>query len=141
MLLFHILQQTTIIPNPAGTGVDGLVSTAILWLILLAETLAAISIGVGIVLMVLRLITVFFRVRVEGYEKARLTLARFLALALEFQLAADVLGTAVSPSWREIGQLAAIAVIRTALNYFLAKEIKEEEEVCKPTLALSDQKG
>jgi len=60
------------------------------------------------------------------YERARLTLARFLALALEFQLAADVLGTAVSPSWTGIGKLAAIAVIRTALNYFLSREIKEE---------------
>ena len=56
----------------------------------------------------------------------RLSLGRFLALGLEFQLAGDVLRTAITPSFAEIGQLAAIAAIRTALNYFLAKEIREE---------------
>ncbi len=56
----------------------------------------------------------------------RLTLGRFLALGLEFQLASDVLRTAVAPSFEELGQLAAVAAIRTALNYFLSKEIDEE---------------
>ena len=56
----------------------------------------------------------------------RLRLGRFLALGLEFQLAGDVLRTAIAPSFTEIGQLAAIAAIRTALNYFLAREIREE---------------
>ncbi len=56
----------------------------------------------------------------------RLRLGRFLALGLEFQLAGDVLRTAIAPSFTEIGQLAAIAAIRTALNYFLAREIHEE---------------
>ncbi len=43
---------------------------------------------------------------------------------LEFQLAADILRTAVAPSFEEIGQLAAVAAIRTALNYFLERDIK-----------------
>ena len=55
-------------------------------------------------------------------------LASYLALALEFQLAADILATAIGPTWNQIGRLAAIAFIRTALNYFLAKEIKESKE-------------
>jgi hypothetical protein len=46
-----------------------------------------------------------------------------LALALEFLLGADILRTAVEPSWDEIGRLAAIAAIRTALNFFLQREI------------------
>jgi Protein of unknown function (DUF1622) len=50
----------------------------------------------------------------------------FLALGPEFQLASDVLRTAVAPSFRELGQLAAVAAIRTALNWFLGKEIAEE---------------
>ncbi len=58
----------------------------------------------------------------------RLGLGRYLALGLEFQLASDVLRTAVAPTLREIGELAAVAAIRTALNYFLAREIKEEQE-------------
>jgi uncharacterized membrane protein len=51
---------------------------------------------------------------------------RRLAVALEFELAADILRTAVAPTWNEIGQLAAIAALRTALNYFLGKEIDKE---------------
>ena len=54
--------------------------------------------------------------------------ATWLLLALEFELAADVLRTAISPTWDDIGQLAAIAVIRTFLNYFLEKDIEKYEE-------------
>jgi uncharacterized membrane protein len=128
MLLIHILQENNpIILSPAASGAEEIVSTSVLWLILLIEFVAAILIGIGVLLTLTRLVNVLFRLKGEGYEKARLTLARFLALALEFQLAADVLGTAVAPSWTQIGKLGAIAVIRTALNYFLAREIKEEE--------------
>ena len=58
-----------------------------------------------------------------SFVAIRLSLGRFLALGLEFQLAGDVLRTAIAPSFTEIGQLAAI---RTALNYFLAREIANE---------------
>ncbi len=56
-------------------------------------------------------------------QEIRLRLARWLALSLEFLLAADILKTAVAPTWTEIGQLAAIAALRTALNFFLEREI------------------
>lgn len=56
-------------------------------------------------------------------ERIRLDLARWLAVALEFALAADILRTAITPSWDEIGKLAAIATLRTLLNYFLQREI------------------
>ncbi len=56
-------------------------------------------------------------------EDIRLRLGRWLALALEFELGADILRTAIAPTWMEIGQLAAIATIRTLLNYFLQQEI------------------
>lgn len=56
-------------------------------------------------------------------ENIRLQFGRWLALALEFELGADILRTAIAPTWTEIGQLAAIATIRTLLNYFLQMEI------------------
>ncbi len=59
----------------------------------------------------------------EAKEHVRLRLGRWLALGLEFELAADILRTAVAPTWNEIGQLAAIVVLRTVLNFFLQKEI------------------
>ena len=61
-------------------------------------------------------------------EDIRLHLGRWLALAIEFELAADILRTAMTPTWNEIGQLAAIIVIRTALNFFLQKEIDKAEQ-------------
>ncbi|MEX0790058.1 MAG: DUF1622 domain-containing protein, partial [Actinomycetota bacterium] len=66
--------------------------------------------------------------RVEALVPVRLGLARMLALGLEFQLAADLLRTSVAPSFEAIGQLAAVAAIRTALNYFLDREIRMERE-------------
>ena len=56
-----------------------------------------------------------------------LRFATWILLALEFALAADILRTAVAPTWDEIGQLAAIVVLRTLLNYFLQKEIDKAE--------------
>jgi uncharacterized membrane protein len=55
----------------------------------------------------------------------------WLALALEFQLAADILSTTISPSLEALGKLAIIAVIRTFLNYFLTKELETEAEDLK----------
>jgi len=51
--------------------------------------------------------------------------AGWLVLALEFALAADLIRTIVEPSWEEIGQLAAIGAIRTALAWFLGRDIEE----------------
>lgn len=52
-----------------------------------------------------------------------LKFATWILLALEFALAADLVRTAVAPTWDDIGKLAVIATIRTMLNYFLAKDI------------------
>ena len=46
-------------------------------------------------------------------------------LALEFALAADIVRTAIAPTWDDIGHLGAIALIRTILNYFLEKDMQE----------------
>ncbi|WP_287279771.1 MULTISPECIES: DUF1622 domain-containing protein [unclassified Okeania] len=58
----------------------------------------------------------------------RLELGISLVLALEFLLAADIVATAISPNWNDIGRLAAIAGIRTFLNFFLEKELQVLEE-------------
>ena len=53
--------------------------------------------------------------------------ATWLVLGLEFQLAADIIGSVVSPTWMDIGELGAIAVIRTFLNYFLERDIESAD--------------
>ena len=52
----------------------------------------------------------------------------WLLLSLEFQLGADIIRTAISPTWTQIGQLGAIAVIRTFLNHFLEKDLDKYKD-------------
>ena len=63
----------------------------------------------------------------EGRE-IWLRFATWILLALEFALAADLVRTAVAPTWDDISKLAVIATIRTMLNYFLAKDIAEFDQ-------------
>ncbi len=58
-----------------------------------------------------------------------LRFATWILLGLEFALAADLVRTAVAPTWDDISKLAVIATIRTMLNYFLAKDIAEFDSV------------
>ena len=51
----------------------------------------------------------------------------WLLLGLEFELAADIIASVVSPTWQDIGELGAIAVIRTFLNYFLERDLESAE--------------
>lgn len=70
--------------------------------------------------------------RGERQEAARMVWMRFsrwLVAGLTFQLAADIIQTSTAPSWDEIGQLGAIAVIRTFLDFFLARDQREVREL------------
>jgi uncharacterized membrane protein len=62
------------------------------------------------------------------YNRMRLKFGGWIALALEFQLAADIVETTLSGTYEHLIQLGALAVIRTFLNYFLSRELKEELE-------------
>ena len=96
-------------------------------LVRLVEAAGALVIFAGAVVGFVRFVVAAVRSRqAASFVPIRLDLGRFLALGLEFQLGADLLRTAVAPTFSEIGQLAAIAAIRTALNFFLGREIKEE---------------
>lgn len=111
---------------PEQLGVQSAISNIVEWIRLGVETIGAaiVVIGVGIALWLL--LTKRDKTR---FNAVRLTLARYLALALEFQLAADILSTTVAPTWDKIGKLAVIAIIRTALNFFLMREMREAAEV------------
>ncbi|HLH22787.1 MAG TPA: DUF1622 domain-containing protein [Chloroflexota bacterium] len=100
------------------------------YLAAIVEATAAVLIGFAAVEAAIRAIPLFFSSKAppEATEYVRLRLGRWLALALEFELAADILRTAIAPTWNEIGQLAAIIVLRTVLNYFLQKEIDNAVE-------------
>jgi uncharacterized membrane protein len=116
------------IPAPSDVGAEEAVVNAVLWLKLAVEATGALVIGMGVVAAAVQFARSFASSPIRDYNRIRLTLARYLALALEFQLGADILSTAVAPSWDQIGKLGAIAVIRTALNYFLTREMREARE-------------
>jgi uncharacterized membrane protein len=68
-------------------------------------------------------------------EAIRLSLGRSLALALEFQVGADILGTALDPTLNDILVLAAVVVLRTTLNFFLGRELREADRRERPAPA------
>jgi uncharacterized membrane protein len=86
-----------------------------------------------------------------GSQEARkvwLRYARWLVAALTFQLAADIIESSVTTSWQTIGRLGAIAVIRTFLNYFLERDVEQEQReggtataAIKPTAATTHEGG
>ena len=107
------------------------VQTAVHWLRLAVEVTGAAVIGLGVLVALVAFARGVLARGAADFNAIRLLLARYLALALEFQLGADVLSTAVAPSWTEIGKLGAIAVIRTGLNFFLSREMKEETRAAR----------
>ena len=127
--------------GPAGPGRRGAVETiardVVDVLIPVVELIGAIVIGVGVLVTFAAYVLSELRIRPRPYEGIRLLLGRFLALGLEFQLASDILGTAVSPTFAEIGKLGAIAAIRTVLNYFLAQELEKARRVVEGDRDLS----
>ena len=97
----------------------------------LAEAIAVAIIGVAVILAAWGTVRdALGSKRAHPWSNVRLDLARSLALALEFMLAGDVVRTAVAPTWDDIGKLAAVAVIRTGLNFFLHREIQEAQTSC-----------
>jgi uncharacterized membrane protein len=127
MFSFMLEGASNLIQAPHEGAVEGSIINAVQWLRLIVETTGAVIIGLGIIAAGYQFVRALVPPQLENFNRVRLTLARFLALALEFQLAADILSTAIAPSWDQIGKLGAIAVIRTLLNYFLMREMREEK--------------
>ena len=124
--LLAALPETARDATSAHGQAESAVIGGVLWLKLGVETVGGTIIALGILSAGWLLVKALLRRQTADFTAIRLALARYLALALEFQLGADILSTAIAPSWEQIGKLGAIAVIRTALNYFLSREMREE---------------
>ena len=99
------------------------------WLVHVIEACSVLTILYGVVrAFVAELLAIVHGPGRVSFTRLRLDLGRALSLALEFLLAADILETMISPTLEQVGILGAIAVIRTGLNYFLGKEIREEQD-------------
>lgn len=99
---------------------------------LLLEAVLVTLIAIGASITVVRVaMTLGGEDQIRRRREAWIGFAGWLLIALEFALAADLVATAVAPTWDDIGQLAVIALIRTFLGYFLERDIdsmKEEAE-------------
>jgi uncharacterized membrane protein len=95
-----------------------------------AEIAAAVVIGGAIARGIWSYIRHLFsrRQQFDDTEVIRLQLGRVLALGLEFTVASDILRTAVAPTRQDILNLGAIVLLRTLLNYFLEREIRQGEQ-------------
>ncbi|MEB3211893.1 MAG: DUF1622 domain-containing protein [Leptolyngbyaceae bacterium] len=97
------------------------------------EAIAAAAIFIGLVRTGQKVMVLWHRRRRHRsldtpmtFNQLRLTFGLWLALALEFQLGADILSTTITPNFEALANLAAIALIRTFLNFFLNKELEAE---------------
>ncbi|MEB3257131.1 MAG: DUF1622 domain-containing protein [Cyanobacteriota bacterium] len=109
---------------------------------LIQEVLEPLGTALRVLLEVLSVLTVLYgllaifrqaiprlggRLPARPSNRARLTFGSWLALALEFQLGADIVATTTNPTETNLIQLGVIAVIRTFLNIFLGREIEAEQ--------------
>ena len=123
-LLINIQDDTSILV----IGLETLMEHVVFFLEVTLEIIAILIIASAVSIALQRLLRRMNQLRnYEIWESIRLELALALALSLEFLLAADIVATAVSPSWDAIGKLGAITGIRTFLNFFLQKEVQELE--------------
>ena len=106
------------------------------WLVIVTEQAVVVIDAMATVIIVIGTIEAFIdglRVLLgskSGHEKRDVWLryGRWLIAGLTFQLAADFIETSIRTSWQAIGQLGAIAVIRTFLNYFLERDLADIRE-------------
>jgi len=105
---------------------------------LIAHYVAAVAEGIAVFFIIIGIVgavfiyvrkTFFLKTDYMAMTQSRNHLGHSLSLGLEFLIGADILKTAISPTWQDIGQLGAIVGIRTVLNFFLTRELKQTSDV------------
>ena len=108
------------------------------WLAILSEPAIALIDAIALLVILLATIEVSATVIRASFKplgdqlarQAWLRYARWLVAALTLQLAADIIETSISTSWQTIGRVGAVAVIRTFLNYFLERDVEQQQRAC-----------
>jgi uncharacterized membrane protein len=97
---------------------------------LLVEAAAVIVVAYGALEAFVKLLWIVVTPSTSHGERKALwrRFGMWLLLGLEFELAADIISSVIAPTWKDIGELGAVAVIRTFLNYFLEKDLEEAEK-------------
>jgi uncharacterized membrane protein len=113
-----------------GERVEEALITLSHYVSLIVEGVAIVIVAIGSAEAVVNVLRVMLT-RASGGEKREVWLryARWLVAALTFQLAGDIVRTTVAPTWDDIGMVAAIAVIRTFLTYFLDRDVEKTRDI------------
>jgi uncharacterized membrane protein len=91
----------------------------------LIDAVATLVVAAASVEVIVRSAMALFTRRSTNLQPIRWRLGNWIALALELLIGSDVVRTAVSPSWTEVGQLGAIVVLRVVINYTLMYDMRE----------------
>jgi uncharacterized membrane protein len=117
--------------------VEELIARAAGGLSLAIESAAVLIVFAGSLEAFVSLLRVMLRRATHGARKAVWReFGVWLLLGLEFELAADIIRSVIAPTWKDIGELGAIAVIRTFLNYFLEKDLEQAVETAPEAATL-----
>ena len=95
--------------------------------ILLIDAMALVIIVAGTVEAFVSGLRFLFDTIATNHDRRAIWLryGRWLVAGLTFQLAADIIETSIAPDWDDVGRLAAIAAIRTLLNFFLERDLED----------------
>jgi uncharacterized membrane protein len=103
---------------------EEILRTIVGYLIILAEACGAVVLTIGVIKSFVGYIrSCVFEHETKRVPKLRISLGHSMVLALEFQVAADILKTGLTPTWEDILLLAATIALRTVLNYLLEREL------------------
>jgi uncharacterized membrane protein len=111
--------------------IENIVMSGVEWFISATGLASVLIIAAGTVVTSYKVLQMMRSPDLKKYNQARLTFSRYLVMGLEFLLAADIIATAVRPTWSDLGMLVVIAAVRTFLNFFLQLEMKEEERAVR----------
>ncbi len=94
------------------------------FMILFIEACGAVIVSVGVMRAMIEYLKICFRrYNANAIAGLRIRLGQSMVIGLEFQVAADILKTGISPDWQDILVLAATIALRTILNYLLEREL------------------
>ncbi|MDJ0588440.1 MAG: DUF1622 domain-containing protein [Pleurocapsa sp. MO_226.B13] len=100
------------------------------WVVSLCQLLALFVIVTGIIkALIIYCKHIFSNSRSAiAFQASRLELGYSFSLGLSFLVGGSILKTTITPTWNDIGQLAAIIALRTVLNYLLLQAINTSSQ-------------
>ena len=106
------------------TVVENLLRTSISYVVPFVEACGALVILLAVLRTMWRYVPIYLRHEPGQLVPLRLQLGQSLVMGIELQVAADILKTALSPTWNDMLLLASLIGLRTVLNYFLEREMQ-----------------